>query len=127
MLRHKNADETWSFEEMLKEQIAFETHEFGIIHIVHADTNKPYYAHELCESYHSNKCNQCIHNKELALFSANSEKKEFIPMNGRRKKFFNQSDVLKIKEMSKNGISNRKIAKKFNCSEKTIRNYLKET
>lgn len=45
---------------------------------------------------------------------------------GHRKKIFNNQQIEEIKQMYQNGISKNQIAKKFNCSEKTIRNYLKE-
>lgn len=127
MLRNLKNDESWEPEEMLKEQLHFKTYS-GIQPIVHNQMNTPYYAYELCEIYHEEKCNKCIYNNtELSENKVKSANKEFIPMNGRRKKIFNQNDIIKIKEMSKNGISNRKIAKEFHCSEKTIRNYLKDT
>lgn len=51
-------------------------------------------------------------------------KSEFIQ--GHRKKIFNDEQTKKIKQLYQNGMSKNKIAKMFNCSEKTIRNYLKE-
>lgn len=51
-------------------------------------------------------------------------KSEFIQ--GYRKKIFTTQQIEEIKQMYKNGISKNQIAKKFKCSEKTIRNYLKE-
>lgn len=51
-------------------------------------------------------------------------KSEFIQ--GHRKKIFTNQQLEEIKQMYKDGISKNQIAKKFKCSEKTIRNYLKE-
>lgn len=45
---------------------------------------------------------------------------------GHRKRMFNDEDVEKIKELHSTGLSKNKIAKMYKCSEKTIRNYLKQ-
>ena len=98
--------------------------------IVHTDSRKPYYVYELCQYYHSAKCNECanLYNAYLLQNKANSasQSKSFKKMQGIKKKKFNDNEIQKIIEMSKSGKSNRKIAKEFHCCEKTIRNYLKE-
>lgn len=43
---------------------------------------------------------------------------------GKRKKRFDEKDVKEMELMRSQGMSNVKIAKHFNCCEKTIRNYL---
>lgn len=43
---------------------------------------------------------------------------------GHRHKMFSNKDIENIKNLKKQGISNRKIAKIYHCDEKTIRNYL---
>jgi len=45
---------------------------------------------------------------------------------GHRKKMFSTEQIKEIQEMKKQGLSNCQIAKNFQCSEKTIRNYLKD-
>ena len=45
---------------------------------------------------------------------------------GRRPKMFTTEQIEKIKQLKKQGKSNVQIAKIYHCSEKTIRNYLKE-
>ena len=44
---------------------------------------------------------------------------------GHRHKMFSDLEVNEIKNMYNSGISKRQIAVHFGCSEKTIRNYLK--
>lgn len=44
---------------------------------------------------------------------------------GRRPKIFNQQQINEIYQLKDTGLSNVKIAKMFDVSEKTIRNYLK--
>ena len=46
-------------------------------------------------------------------------------INGVKPKKFNNGDVEEMLILKNKGYSNVKIAKKFKCSEKTIRNYLK--
>lgn len=53
--------------------------------------------------------------------------KEKKNINFRKPKLFNNSQVEKIKELKKQGLSNIRIAKVMGCSEGTIRNYLKAT
>lgn len=48
--------------------------------------------------------------------------KSFIQ--GHRHKIFTNQDIENIKDLKKQGLSNRKIAKIYHCDEKTIRNYL---
>lgn len=45
---------------------------------------------------------------------------------GHRKRMFNDEDVEEIKKLYATGISKNQIAKIKGCSEKTIRNYLKQ-
>jgi DNA-binding NarL/FixJ family response regulator len=45
---------------------------------------------------------------------------------GHRKKMFNEEQVEEIKQLYADGISKSQIAKMYKCSEKTIRNYLKQ-
>lgn len=47
-------------------------------------------------------------------------------ISGVKPRMFNQYEVNQIKQYKEMGLSNYKIARKFDCSEKTIRNYLKE-
>lgn len=47
--------------------------------------------------------------------------------NLRKKRLFNNSQIEKIKELREKGLSYREIAKEMNCSEGTIRNYLKKS
>ena len=45
---------------------------------------------------------------------------------GHRKRMFNEEQVEKIKQLYADGMSKNQIAKMYRCSEKTIRNYLKQ-
>lgn len=45
---------------------------------------------------------------------------------GHRKKMFNDAEIENIKKLYDKGMSKNKIAKLKGCSEKTIRNYLKQ-
>ena len=44
---------------------------------------------------------------------------------GHRHKMFSATEVIEIQKMYNSGVSKRQIAVHFGCSEKTIRNYLK--
>lgn len=55
----------------------------------------------------------------------NPTKSEF--KQGHRHKMFNEKQIQEIKKLKSQGVSNVKIASMYNCSEKTIRNYLKNT
>lgn len=48
-------------------------------------------------------------------------------INFKKPKLFNDEQIKEINKLKKQGLSNVKIAKKMNCSEGTIRNYLKNT
>lgn len=48
------------------------------------------------------------------------------PRIGKKPKMFNDDDVKEMVRLKNKGFSNVKISKIFKCSEKTIRNYLKE-
>lgn len=49
-----------------------------------------------------------------------------VAIAGVRPKMFNKTQIEQIKALKDEGLSNYMIAAKFKCSEKTIRNYLKE-
>lgn len=55
----------------------------------------------------------------------NLKKSKFKKNQGHRKKMFSDAEVIEIKKMYNSGVSKRQIAVYFGCSEKTIRNYLK--
>lgn len=109
MLRDKAQDEGWSIEEMLKEQLAFETSS-GLTHIVHFGTNKPFYAHELIEI--------CL-KKDFDKIQA--EKLKSL----HRKKAFTDASLYNLHVDRLNGMSIRELARKYNKSTRTIQKYLK--
>jgi len=104
--------EYYSVDEMLKFQLR---NEQGVL-IVHSGTNKAYYAYELAEIYHQQKGAENV---------ANNTKSAKPFTRGHRHKIFASKEIEKIENLKSQGISNRKIAKMFNCDEKTIRNYLR--
>lgn len=57
---------------------------------------------------------------------SDKKQKAKIFVRGRRPKMFTEEQIEKIKQLKKQGKSNVQIAKTYHCSEKTIRNYLKE-
>lgn len=57
---------------------------------------------------------------------SDKKRKTKIFVRGRRPKMFTAEQIEKIKQLKKQGKSNVQIAKICHCSEKTIRNYLKE-
>lgn len=64
---------------------------------------------------------------KLKGFFKNSDKVENMTKSEPRKpKMFGSADVEKMKKLKKEGYSNVKVAKMMKCSEKTVRNYLKE-
>lgn len=85
------------------------------------------YSHNLCKNckYKNNANNINSNNSFNSDKAKNQIKSEPKEMNGRRKKMFNNEQVKQIENMFKNGISKSQIARHFKCSEKTIRNYLK--
>ena len=111
----------YTIEEMLK----FQIHDEDRIPIVHLNTKKPYYIYELAEIYHQ-KIQMEKYHKKNADFVDNKIKSAFFKQ-GTRKKLFDEIDIDNILQMSRNGLSKRKIAKIYHCDEKTIRNYLKKT
>ncbi len=64
-----------------------------------------------------------IEHKKISDKQVNKIKSEF--KQGHRKRMFTDEDVEKIKELYATGVSKNKMAKRYGCSEKTIRNYLK--
>lgn len=111
----------YTIEEMLK----FQIHDEDSIPIVHLDTKKPYYIYELAEIYHQIQIEK-YHANTNADFVDNKIKSAFFKR-GTRKKLLNETDIDNVLQMSRNGLSKRKIAKIYHCDEKTIRNYLKKT
>lgn len=109
MLRDKNQDEGWTIEEMLKEQLAFETSS-GLMHIIHFGTNKPFYAYELVDA--------CL-KKDFDNIQA--EKLKSLP----RKKAFTDTSLYNLHIDRLNGMSIRELARKYNKSTRTIQKYLK--
>ena len=109
MLRDKKDNEVWSFDEILKEQLAFETSK-GLAHIVHAHTVKPYYAYELAEVYLKREFEKL-----------QSEKLKSLP----RKKAFTDLELLEMVSDRERGLSIRQLARKYNKSTATIQKYLK--
>ena len=57
---------------------------------------------------------------------SDKKRKSKMFIRGRRPKMFTTEQIEKIKQLKKQGKSNVQIAKIYHCSEKTIRNYLKE-
>lgn len=112
----------------VEQMLEFQLHDNFGNKIIHSDNKKPYYVKDLL--FLNFNCNNCVYRnckeEKLVENQTKSSNKEFKKMQGRKKKKFNDKQVEEIIQMSKNGISNRKIAKEFHCSEKTIRNYLKQ-
>ena len=97
------------------------------IQVIAGNQFKPFYD-EKNDIYYINESDFLSNFKIFKkIFSAdngyNKTKSEF--KQGHRKKMFTQKQVKQIKQMKNKGISNKKIAKYFQCSEKSIRNYLK--
>ena len=122
MLRKKKADEYWTLEDVLKEQLAFQKHDGTLTLMVHADTDEPYLARELCEVYHERKFKEYSDNATKPI---KSETNNF--QRGHRKSMFTQEQKEEIyrrhiiDKRSKNSL-----AEEYRCSEKTIRNIIKE-
>ena len=122
MLRKKKADEYWTVEELLEEQLAFQKHDGTLVLIVHAETDKPYLAREMCEAYYQNKLKE---QSENVIKSTKSETNNF--RRGHRKSMFTQEQKRKIyAEYTFDKKSKCRLAEEYRCSEKTIRNIIKE-
>lgn len=107
----------YTVEEMLK----FQIHDEEGVPIIHTSTREPYYIYELVQIC----CPKKNYINTNADFVDNKIKSAFFKR-GVKKKLFDEIDIDNILEMSKSGLSNRKIAKIYHCDEKTIRNYLKK-
>ena len=122
MLRKKGKNESWTAEEVLEEQLAFQKHDGTLTLMIHADTDKPYLAKELCEVYHQRKLKE---SSENVTKQTKSETNNF--QRGHRKSMFSQEQKRKIyAEHTIDKISKCELARKYHCSEKTIRNIIKE-
>ena len=117
MLRKKRDDESWTFEEMLQEQLAFKrdngTEKGELVSIVHYGTNIPYYAHELAEHYFK----QQEKKRRMERLNSDESKSKKIAFKGEK--------LDKLKQDRKNGMSIRALANKYDCSTRTIQKYLK--
>ena len=122
MLRKKKDDEYWTVEELLEEQIALPLHDKTLCLMVHHGTNQPYLVKEVCEVYHQRKLKE---SSENVTKPTKSETNNFH--RGHRKKKFTDSQRRKIyAEHTIDKISKCELARKYRCSEKTIRNIIKE-
>ena len=125
MLRKKNDDEAWTVEEVLNEQLAFQTYDGTLMLMVHAETNKPYLARELCEVYHQNKMKESPKQSDNIVNPTKSANNNF--KRGHRKKMFTDAQRRKIyAEHTIDGMSKCALARKYHCHERTIRNIIKE-
>lgn len=61
----------------------------------------------------------------LYYLKSDEKQKVKIFVRGRKPKIFTTEQIKEIKQLKKQGKSNVQIAKIYHCSEKTIRNYLK--
>ena len=118
MLRKLNdKEDSWSVEEMLKEQLAFAkdngTPKGELVHIVHHTNNMPYYAHELAEIYFQQQ------EKKRRIERLNSDESKS------KKLAFKGEKLDKLKQDRENGMSIRELANKYDCSTRTIQKYLK--
>ena len=122
MLRKKKADEYWTLEEVLEEQLAFQKHDGTLALMYHSETDKPYLAKEMCEEYHQNKLKESSDNVEKFTKSENNNFHR-----GHRKSKFTQEQKSKIyTEFVYASKSKCELARIYGCSEKTIRNIIKE-
>lgn len=121
ILRKKKDDEFWTLEEVLEEQLAFQKHDGTLTLMYHHDTREPYFAKEMCEEYHQNKLKEQSDN---AIKQTKSETNNFH--RGHRKSMFTDAQKRKIyAEHTIDKISKCELARKYKCSEKTIRNIIK--
>ena len=122
MLRKKKDDEYWTLEEVLEEQLAFQKHDGTLTLMYHHDTGEPYFAKEMCEEYHQNRLKEFSENVEKF---TKSETNNFY--RGHRKSMFTQEQKRKIyAEYTFDKKSKCELARNYKCSEKTIRNIIKE-
>ena len=116
MLRKKRNDEAWSFEEMLPEQFALQNSEGIFIPIIVHDTNIPYTLSLACEVYHRRKLSENV---------VKSTKSEFVQ--GHRKPMFSDETKKEIAyKYTYFNTSKSELARQYKCSEKTIRNIIKQ-
>lgn len=122
ILRKKKDNEFWTLEEVLEEQLAFQKHDGTLTLMYHADTDKPYLAREMCEVYHQRKLKESSDNVAKI---TKSESNNFY--RGHRKSKFTQEQKRKIyAEYTFNKKSKCALAREYGCSEKAIRNIIKE-
>ena len=122
ILREKRDDEYWTLKEVLEEQLAFQKHDGTLALMIHYDTGEPYFAKEMCEEYYQNKLKEYSEN---ATKSTKSEVNNF--KRGHRKSMFTQEQKRKIyAEHTFDKKSKSELARKYKCSEKTIRNIIKQ-
>ena len=125
ILRKTKDDESWEVEEVLEEQLAFQKHDGTLTLMVHHGTNRPYLAKELCEVYHQRKMKELSEVSDNIADSTKSESNNF--KRGHRKSMFNSTQKRKIyAEHTFDKKSKCALARKYKCSEKTIRNIIKE-
>lgn len=90
-----------------------------------SESEKMDIVNEICtlSEYYCSYINHLISNTCSENAKALRDKKV---MNGKKPKMFNDNDVREMIKLKNQGFSNVQIAKKFKCSEKTVRNYLKK-
>lgn len=122
ILREKKDDESWTVDEVLDEQLAFQKHDGTLTLMVHHGTNRPYLVKEVCEVYHQRKLKELSENVTK---QTKSETNNF--QRGHRKSMFTQEQKRKIyAEFVYESKSKSALAREYKCSEKTIRNIIKE-
>ena len=122
ILREKRDDEYWTLEEVLEEQLAFQRNDGTLTLMVHSETGEPYLAKEMCEEYHQLKLKELSEN---VIKETKSETNNF--RRGHRKSKFTQKQKRKIyTEYAFENKSKCELAREYKCSEKTIRNIVKE-
>lgn len=94
---------TYSIEEMLQFQLYTIDEKGNPIPIIHVDNKEPYYVYELLKNVNINNINK---NKRCA---------------------FTQNELNDLHKDRATGLSIRKLALKYNKSDKTIQKYLKIT
>lgn len=122
ILRKKEDNEYWTLEEVLDEQLAFQKHDGTLALMYHHDTGKPYFAKEMCEEYYQNKLKE---QSENVIKPTKYETNNF--RRGHRKSMFSREQKRKIyTECTFDKKSKCALAREYRCSEKTIRNIIKE-
>ena len=122
ILRKTKDDESWTVDEVLDEQLALKLHDGTLGLMVHHGTNQPYLVKEVCEVYHQNKLKELSENVTKP---TKSEANNF--RRGHRKSMFTQEQKRKIyAEYTFDKKSKCALAREYKCSEKTIRNIIKE-